>query len=292
MAGANCGTGCGERRPRPIHGRCLPPYRQPGLCLHHQRQRWNRDEDSSFGQGGIPKPGADEITNVGGGAGAAPGFAGGNTNQPLSQHRDESSALGQRLQRVVSRGVESDVFGMAGNDVTAVTFDFTDGLTVDATIRERLVLRVVANSGPPDIRTDNNHIRADANREMLVAIPVRLTATMLTSSASGLRANVSLSQMRRCSIAASCATSRKTPAPGSHLSTRTDVEAGVWALLSATGKGVADERLGSLQLDLWSSSRIAPGRHRRSRVIERIACFRPWSALSRTFGSSWPPRGL
>ena len=30
-------------------------------------------EDSSFGQGGIPKPGADEITNAGGGAGAAPG---------------------------------------------------------------------------------------------------------------------------------------------------------------------------------------------------------------------------
>jgi hypothetical protein len=92
-------------------------------------------EDSSFGQGGIPKPGADEITNAGGGAGAAPGFAGGNTNQPLSQHRDESSARGQRLQRVVSRGVESNVFGMAGNDVSAVTFDFTDGLTVDATIQ-------------------------------------------------------------------------------------------------------------------------------------------------------------
>jgi hypothetical protein len=85
-------------------------------------------------QGGIPKPGADEITNVGGGAGAAPGFAGGNTNQPLPQHLDASSALRQRLQRVVSRGVESDEFGMAGNDVSAVTFDFTDGLTVDATI--------------------------------------------------------------------------------------------------------------------------------------------------------------
>lgn len=91
--------------------------------------------ESSFGQGEIPKPGADEITDLGGGAGAAPGFAGASTNQPLSQHRDESSALGERLQRVVSRGVESDVFGMAGSDVSAVTFDFTDGLTVDATIQ-------------------------------------------------------------------------------------------------------------------------------------------------------------
>jgi hypothetical protein len=86
-------------------------------------------------QGGILKPGADEITNVGGGAGAAPGFAGGNINQPLSQHPDKSSALAQRVQRVVSRGVESDEFGMAGNDVSAVTFDFTDGPTVDATIQ-------------------------------------------------------------------------------------------------------------------------------------------------------------
>ena len=29
------------------------------------------------------------------------------------------------------RGVESNVFGMAGSDVCAITFDFTGGLTVD-----------------------------------------------------------------------------------------------------------------------------------------------------------------
>ncbi len=92
-------------------------------------------EMSSFGQRGIPKPGADQITDLGGGAGAAPGFAGGNPNQPLpSQYRNASKARKQRLQRLLAQGTESDQFGMAGNNVSTVTFDFTDGPTVDATV--------------------------------------------------------------------------------------------------------------------------------------------------------------
>ena len=97
--------------------------------------RYAATEDSSLGPSGIPKPRADQITNLGGGAGSAPGFGGGNTDQRLSQHADESSAVRQRLQRV-SQDMESDVFGMAGNAVSGVTFRFTSGLTVDATIHK------------------------------------------------------------------------------------------------------------------------------------------------------------
>ncbi|HWE58604.1 MAG TPA: hypothetical protein VG228_02830 [Solirubrobacteraceae bacterium] len=92
-------------------------------------------EMGNFGQRGIPKAGADQITDVGGGAGAAPEFAGGNPNQPLPQYREESRATKRRFQRLLARGVETDQFGMAGNNVSAVTFDFTDGLTVDATVQ-------------------------------------------------------------------------------------------------------------------------------------------------------------
>jgi hypothetical protein len=94
--------------------------------------RGTATQSSSFGQRGLPKPGADQITDVGGGAGAAPGFAGGNPNQPLpesGQHSIVSRAIQQ------GSGVESDVLGTAGSDVIAVTFDFTDGLTVDATVQ-------------------------------------------------------------------------------------------------------------------------------------------------------------
>lgn len=91
-------------------------------------------QTSNFGQYGIPKPGPDQITDVGGGAGAAPGFPGGHLNQLPRQYRDQSSATKQRIRRLLARGVESDEVGMAGNNVAAVTLDFNGGLTVDATV--------------------------------------------------------------------------------------------------------------------------------------------------------------
>lgn len=89
---------------------------------------------SNFGQHGIPKPGPDQITDLGGGGGAAPGFPQGHLNQLPQQYRDQSSATKQRLRRLLARGVESDEVGIAGNNVAAVTLDFNGGLTVDATV--------------------------------------------------------------------------------------------------------------------------------------------------------------
>jgi hypothetical protein len=90
---------------------------------------------SNFGQHGIPKLGPDQINGVGGGAGAAPGFPGGNPNQLPTQYRDQNSATKRRFRRLLAMGVESDVVGMAGSHVSTVTFDFAGGLTVDATLR-------------------------------------------------------------------------------------------------------------------------------------------------------------
>jgi len=88
-------------------------------------------QSSGFGQRGIPKPGADQITDVGGGTGGAPGFGGGDPNQPPPQ----SGQAGSMRSAVQVTGVESDDFGMAGSDVSAVTFDFAGGATVDATVQ-------------------------------------------------------------------------------------------------------------------------------------------------------------
>jgi hypothetical protein len=89
---------------------------------------------SNFGQHGIPKPGPDQITDLDGGAGAAPGFPGSHLNQLPQQYRDLSSATKQRFRRLLARGVESDEVGMAGNNVAAVTLDLNGGLTVEATV--------------------------------------------------------------------------------------------------------------------------------------------------------------
>ncbi|MFZ1993965.1 MAG: hypothetical protein WAU75_07640 [Solirubrobacteraceae bacterium] len=55
-------------------------------------------------------PGADQLGNPSGGGGSAPGFPG-------------------------SSGQEQDVQGLAGSDVSAVTFEFADGRTVEATVQ-------------------------------------------------------------------------------------------------------------------------------------------------------------
>lgn len=88
-------------------------------------------QSSGFTALRTPKPGADQITDVGGGAGGAPGFGGGDPNQPLPQ----SGQAGSMRSAVQVTGVESDDFGMAGSDVSAVTFDFAGGATVDATVQ-------------------------------------------------------------------------------------------------------------------------------------------------------------
>ncbi len=110
-----------------------PPGSQVMACITNGRGG-TATEMSNFGQSGIPRPGADQITDVGGGAGAAPGFAGATANQHLRQRRGASTTFKQRLQRLLALGVESDQFGLAANNVSAVTFDFTHGPTVDATV--------------------------------------------------------------------------------------------------------------------------------------------------------------
>jgi hypothetical protein len=89
---------------------------------------------SNFGPRGIPKPAPDQITDLGGGGSAAPGFSGGHPNQLPPQYRDQSSAIKQRFRRLLAKGVESDEVGMAGSNVSAITLDFTGGVTVDATV--------------------------------------------------------------------------------------------------------------------------------------------------------------
>lgn len=91
---------------------------------------------SNFGQRGIAKPSPDQITGLGGGAGAAPGFPGGNPNRLPPQYRNQTSAIKQRFRRLLARGVESDMVGMAGSHVSAITFAFAGGVTVDATVHK------------------------------------------------------------------------------------------------------------------------------------------------------------
>lgn len=90
-------------------------------------------------------PGSDQITVPIGSGGAAPGFPGGNPNQPLPQRWQQAlshmtnSAQRARQEQIwrnaLAHGVESNDYGQAGKDVSAITFSFTDGLTVDATVQ-------------------------------------------------------------------------------------------------------------------------------------------------------------
>jgi hypothetical protein len=140
---------CNKAAPRRVTGQAVlsatrgrytatvyhPTGSQVFVCLTDGR-RGAGGQMSNFGRHGIPKPRPDQLIGLGGGAGAAPGFPGRNPSQPPAQYRDQSSATNQRFRRLLARGVESDVVGMAGRHVSAVTFDFTGGLTVDATVRD------------------------------------------------------------------------------------------------------------------------------------------------------------
>lgn len=139
---------CNKAAPRQITGQAVlsdtsgpytatvyhPTGSQVFVCIT-KGGRGAGSQMSNFGPHGIPKAGPDQITNAGGGAGAAPGFPGRSTNQLPPQYRNQSSAIKQRFRRLLSRGVESDVVGTTGSDVSAITFKFTDGLTVDAKVR-------------------------------------------------------------------------------------------------------------------------------------------------------------
>jgi hypothetical protein len=111
-----------------------PTASQVFVCMTHSG-RGAGAQMSNFGYRGIPKPGPDQLIDTGGGAGAAPGFPGGTPNQLPPQYRDQSRATKQRFRRLLARGVESDEVGMAGSHVSAVKLGFSDGLTVDATVR-------------------------------------------------------------------------------------------------------------------------------------------------------------
>ena len=82
-------------------------------------------------------------------------------------------------------GVESDDFGMAGSDVSAVTFDFAGGLTVDATVQNGWYFAWWPTLDDPASVQITTTSGADADRRMRIAIPARLTGSMLTSPASG-----------------------------------------------------------------------------------------------------------
>jgi hypothetical protein len=138
---------CGKTAPRRITGQAVvsetsgrytatvyhPTGSQVFVCITEGRAGAG-SQMSNFGPRGVAKPAPDHITHLGGGGGAAPGFPGGNPNQLPPQFRDQSSATKQRFRRLLARGVESDEAGMAGSNVSAIAFDFTGGVTVDATV--------------------------------------------------------------------------------------------------------------------------------------------------------------
>jgi hypothetical protein len=142
------GEVCKKAAPRRITGQAVlsetsgrytatvyhPTGSQVFVCMTHGG-RGAGAQMSNFGPRGIRKPGPDQLIQLGGGAGAAPGFPGGNPNQLPAQYRDQSSATKQRFRRLLARGVESDTVGMAGSHVSGVKLVFNHGPTVDATIQ-------------------------------------------------------------------------------------------------------------------------------------------------------------
>ena len=92
-----CGTGCAERGARPIHGRCLPPgcrtRRLPASPMAQRRDRRRRAAASARSGSRSREPIRSPMWEEG--AGAAPGFGGGDPNQPAPTVR----ASWQRAQR-------------------------------------------------------------------------------------------------------------------------------------------------------------------------------------------------
>ena len=90
-------------------------------------------------------PGPDQLGLPSGGSGALNGFSAPNTNQPLPEpfqrilHAIQNPTLRARhaavFRQLLADGVETNVYGRAGSDIAAVTFAFSDGITVDATVQ-------------------------------------------------------------------------------------------------------------------------------------------------------------
>jgi len=91
-------------------------------------------------------PGADQLGIPGGGSGGLKGFSPAvNADQPLPEQLQRILQATQNptirarhaavFRRLLADGVETNVYGLAGSDVTAVTFVFSDGIAVDATIQ-------------------------------------------------------------------------------------------------------------------------------------------------------------
>lgn len=94
-------------------------------------------------------PGPDQLGQPTGGGGPAPGFPGGNANQPLPpqllkairadpQFKNHPALLAKEeaaRQAVLDHGVESNIVGRAGRDIASATFAFANGKTVTATVQ-------------------------------------------------------------------------------------------------------------------------------------------------------------
>lgn len=95
--------------------------------------------------GTVPSPAPDQISSPFGGGGSAPGFPGGNPNEPLPQrwqrrlsnmsNPTQRARQEQDFRKALSQGVASFTYGRAGSDVSAVTLTIAGGLTVDATVQ-------------------------------------------------------------------------------------------------------------------------------------------------------------
>lgn len=138
--------------PRNRHsGRGHPIYAASGSvydCITDGGRATEVGRDSGLlpGEDGYTAPGPDQLSLPDSSGGSAPGFPGGNPNQPLPQSRLQAlSTISNPSQRAfqaqawrheLAQGVEYHSVGLAGSDVSAVTFDFTDGSTVDATVHD------------------------------------------------------------------------------------------------------------------------------------------------------------
>jgi hypothetical protein len=111
-----------------------------------------RNNASSTGGGTLDSytaPGPDQLGLPTGGGASAPGFPGANPNRPLPpevrtamqanpQLKSNPSLLAKQeaaRQHVIDQGVETNLVGLAGGNLAAVTFVFANGETVDATIQ-------------------------------------------------------------------------------------------------------------------------------------------------------------
>jgi hypothetical protein len=98
--------------------------------------------------GTFARPGRDQLQLSSNSGGGLQGFTGASVNGPLPsqwqnllntpRYQNDPSLLARTktaFRAMLVGGVESNAFGMAGSDVSAVTFGFADGVTVYATVQ-------------------------------------------------------------------------------------------------------------------------------------------------------------